>query len=388
MEYSQLESRITYLDNQHRREQADIAQLRHRLDLRESEREDLLKRIETLEAALQTSKSEADKVNLLETMMDRFKSEVLVTLEGQEKKHRQALQEVERAYKSEAESQARVVSDIRRDMERGQNLDETITLARTETERQSHAIRDVQDRLGNLTRQSDEQLRNLSYIEEQRRTDVKKLGEMQNEISDLFRRINQQVSKYDLLEKQIPQFGQFQIALEDNRETIRIEIERSQHQMAQIERQVRNWQDLTDSVFRRLDEYETRMTRYAEQYQLNQKSLENLETLQERLGRDQREFTEMQRLTFDRQQTALDAFEEEQAKRLREQALTLENQVNDIRKEVKQIYGSFTDVHPKLEALQKQFHLLLRIIEEDAIARTIAAKEWQSQFEQLATEDT
>ena len=211
---------------------------------------------------------------------------------------------------------------------------------------------------------------------------------MQKEVSDLFRRINQQVSKYELLEKQIPQFGQFQIALEDNRETIRIEIERSQHQMAQIERQVRNWQDLTDSVFRRLDEYETRMARYAEQYQLNQKSLENLETLQERLGRDQREFTELQRLTFDRQQTTLDTFEDEQDKRLREQALNLENQVNDIRKEVKGIYGSFTDVHPKLEALQKQFHLLLRIIEEDAIARTIASKEWQVQFEQLATEDT
>ena len=123
MEYSQLESRITYLDNQHRREQADIAQLRHRLDLRENERDDLLKRIETLETALSVSKSEADKVDLLETLMDRFKSEVLVSLEGQEKKHRQSLQEIERTYKSEAEAQARVVSDIRRDMERGQNLD-------------------------------------------------------------------------------------------------------------------------------------------------------------------------------------------------------------------------------------------------------------------------
>jgi hypothetical protein len=31
--------------------------------------------------------------------------------------------------------------------------------------------------------------------------------------------------------------------------------------------------------------------------------------------------------------------------------------------------------------------MLLRIAEEDVISRSIAAKEWQARFEQLATED-
>jgi hypothetical protein len=31
--------------------------------------------------------------------------------------------------------------------------------------------------------------------------------------------------------------------------------------------------------------------------------------------------------------------------------------------------------------------MLLRIVEEDVVSRTIAAKEWQSRFEQLATEE-
>lgn len=387
MEYSQLESRITYLDNQHRREQADIAQLRHRLDLRENEREDLLKRIEALEAELTKSKAEANRIGFLEGMLERFKSEMKVTVETQDKKHRQAIQELTRSQKGEAEAQSRVMGDIRRDIERGQGLDEAVVLARTETERQGNAIREIQERLASLTRQNDDQLRNISYVEEQRRSDTKKLGELQNDLSELFRRVNQQVSKHDLLEKQIPQFGQFQIALEENRETIRVEIERSQQQLAQIERHVRNWEDMTSSVFRRLEDYETRMTRYAEQYQLGQKSLENLETLQERLTRDQREFTELQRLTFDRQQTMLDGFEEDLDKRLREQTVGIEHHLEDIRKEVKQIYGSIDDIPPKITVLQKRFDLLLRIIEEDAIARTIASKEWQAQFEQLAIEE-
>jgi len=388
MEFAQLERRITFLDSQYRRERADLAQLRQRIDLREGEREEVMKRIESLEAELTSMKSEKQRMDLLENKIERLKTELVTSVDNQQKKHRQTLKDVERAHAVEVETQARAINDVRREIGRGQNLDELITLARTETERQSSILTAFQDRLEMLAKQNDEQLRSISYLEEQRRSDVKRLGELQNEITDLFKRLNLQTSKIDLLEDQIPQFSQFQIALERTRETIQAEIERSQHQLAQIDPQIRSWEKLSEQVLSRLDEYEARLKRYAEHYQLNQKSLEGLEIFQERLSREQKEFMELQRLAFDRQQQRLETFEETQEKALRDQKLDVDEKLSEIMKEIKHFQSSIVDVTPQIETLQNQFNLLLRIFEEDTIARTIAAKEWQAQFEQLATEDT
>lgn len=387
MEFAQLESRISFLDSEYRREKADLAQLRHRLDLSEGEREELLKRIEALEAELLANKSGTQRINLLETKIERFKTEMMSVLENQQTKQRQAVKEVERSRSAEMESHTKAINEIRREVERSRNLDELITLSRTETERQSAVLISFQQRLDTLARQVDEQLRSISYLEEQRRADAKRVSELQAETPDLLKRINLQGSKIELLEQQIPQFGQFQLALEENREAIKVEVERVQYQMAQVERKLKQWDELSDSLSRRLEEYESRMERYAEHYQMNRKSLETLENFQEKLYREQREFIELQRLAFDRQQNKLQEREAVQEKGIRDQAIEAEKKINEIIKSVKEFQLGFKDVLPRLEAQQRQLVLLLKIAEEDALARTISAKEWQTRFEELATEE-
>jgi chromosome segregation ATPase len=387
MEFAQLESRISFLDSEYRREKADLAQLRHRLELSEGEREELLKRIEALEAELLAHKSETQRINILETKIERFKTELMAALEMHQTKQRQALKEVDRARSVEMESHTKAINEVRREVERTRNLDELITLARTETERQSAIQISFQQRLDTLARQIDEQLRSISYLEEQRRADARRVSELQAETPDLFKQINLQSSKVELLEQQIPQFGQFQIALEENREAFKIEVERVQYQMAQVERKLKQWDELSETLVRRLEEYESRMERYAEHHQINRKSLETLENFQEQLRREQREFIELQRLAFDRQQNNLQEWETVQEKGSRDQALEADKRINEVIKSVKEFQAGFEGVLPRLEAQQRQLTLLLRIAEEDAIARSMGAQEWQTRFEELATED-
>ena len=386
MELAQLESRIAFLESQSRRERADTAQLRHRLDLRESEREELLKRITSLETELAGLKSEGQRLAIIDNKIEQVRTDTLTVFESHQKQQKQAMKEVERIQAAETGNQARALNDLRREIDRSRDLDELITLARTETDRLGNVLASFQDRLEVLAKQNDEQLRAISYLEEQRRSDLKRTSEIQNEVTDLFKRINLQISKIDLLEDQIPQFGQFQLALEQNREVIQNDLERSQHQMTQIERQVRSWEELSQTVFRRLDEYENRMQRYAEQYQINQKSLESLKVFEERIVREQREFTEMQRLNFDRHQSRLEDYEKSHEEKLRQQNISMDQQINDIRKDVKTFLNTFIDFSPQIEILQQHFNLLLKILEEDALSRTIAAKEWHARFEQLAIE--
>jgi len=387
MEFAQLESRISFLDSEYRREKADLAQLRHRLELREGERAELLKRIEALEAELLASKSESQRINLVETKIERFKTEVMSALENQQVKQRQALKEIEQSRLNEMSSHTKAINEIRREVERSRNLDELITLARAETERQNGILISFQQRLDTLARQIDEQLRSTSYLEEQRRADAKRVSELQAETPDLFKRINLQTAKIELLEQQIPQFGQFQIALEANREAIRVEVERVHYQMAQVERKLKQWDELSESLQRRLNEYESRMERYAEHYQLNRKSLETLQNFHDQIHREQREFIELQRLVVDRQQNKFQEWATVQEKSIRDQAIEADKRITDIIKSVKEFQERYKTVLPRLEAQQRHLTLLLRIAEEDAIARAISAKEWQDRFEKIATGD-
>jgi chromosome segregation ATPase len=163
-------------------------------------------------------------------------------------------------------------------------------------------------------------------------------------------------------------------------------VERSQHQISAVERHLKSWDQLSESIQRRLDEYEQRIERYAEQYQINRRSLEGLEAFREQLVREQREFIELQRLAFDRQQSKLQEQETVQEKQIRDQGIEVEKQVNELNKVVKVSQVALETLSQQLQKQQPLLTLLLRIAEEDAITRANSARDWHARFEQLATE--
>jgi chromosome segregation ATPase len=355
--------------------------------MKEAEREEMLKRIESLEAELARYKSESQRIELLETKLERYKNEWSTALEDQKARQRQALKEVERSRAGELESHTKAIGELRRGIERHRNVEELIALARTETERQGASQASFHQRLDELSRRIDDQLRSLTYLEEQRRSDAKRVSEVQNETTDLNKRINLHVSKVDLLGDQIPQFGQFQQALEQNREMVQAEVARMQNQTAVVERQMRGWEELSQSITRRLGDYESRVERHLQQFQVNRKVVDELEAFQEQLIREQREFIELQRLAFDRQQTKLQDQEAIQEKVIREQSVEAEKRVNEISLAIKRLEGSVEPVLPRLAEYQRQINGLLKIIEEDIITRANNAHEWMVRFEQLAVSD-
>ena len=385
MEYAQLESRISFLDSEYRREKADLAQLRHKLELSEAEKAELEKRIEGLEAELLEVKAFSPKITMLEGIIERFKGEMLTALEDQRLKQKQALKDAERSRSIEAEVQTRAIKEVRQEMERNRNLDELITLARTETERQAAVLISFQQRLDNLAVQTDEHVRSVSYLEDQRRTDAKHISELKADTTDLFKQSALQLSKVELLEQQIPQFGRFQSELEKVKESVRAEIERIQYQQAQVDRGVKNWQNLSETMQRRLDEYETRMERYAEHYQRNLKALEALQGFQEQMKRDQHEFMELHRLNSDRQKNQLEEWQSTYEQTARKRMLEGERKQDEMLRQVEKLQAEMKELAVQIPPLKEQLTLMLQIAEEDALNRAIAARDWQIRFEQLAT---
>lgn len=383
MEYAQLESRISFLDNEFRREKAETAQLRHQLDLSEAERDELNKRVESLETELLDVKSALLKVGKLEAVIDRFKGEMMSVLEEQRLAQKRALRDAEHTRSIELESHIKIISDLRKEMERGRNLDELISLARTETDRQGAVQVSFQQRLDNLAKQNDERVRSVAYLEEQRRTDGKNIAQLKAETTDMFKRLDLQLAKVELLEQQIPQFGQFQTELAKINEKVRAEVEKSQYQQGQVARYLKSWDELSASVQRRLAEFESRMERYAEQYQRNLKALESLQGFQEQLKRGQHEFMELHRLNTDRRRTQFETWQSAQEQTLRKAELETEQRLAEMLRRVEKVQENLKTTANRLPGLKAQLELLLKATEEDVITRALAARDWQTRFEEL-----
>ena len=305
MERTHLENRITFLDQAYRRSRTELEELQHQLELNESEKVELYDRVQSLEKELTEVRALLSQFNTIERKMERFQTDMLKALQEQQTKQTQALRDTAQSRQMELQGLNRSINNLRRELEKLINLDELVALSRAETERQATILNSVQQRFDELERNTEEQVRPIKFIEDTQRSDTRRINELISQANEQGRKIDLQVAKIDLLEKQIPQFGEFQLALEATRENIRTQVDKLQYQYIQVERTVKSWDGFSEGVNRRLDEYESRMVRYAEHYQRNLKALDALQAFQEKLQRSQHEFSELQRLSVDRKLSEL-----------------------------------------------------------------------------------
>ncbi len=387
MERTHLENRITFLDQAYRRSRTELEELQHQLELNESEKVELYDRVQSLEKELTEVRALLSQFNTIERKMERFQTDMLKALQEQQTKQTQALRDTAQSRQMELQGQNRSINNLRRELEKLINLDELVALSRAETERQATILNSVQQRFDELERNTEEQVRPIKFIEDTQRSDTRRINELISQANEQGRKIDLQVAKIDLLEKQIPQFGEFQLALEATRENIRTQVDKLQYQYIQVERTVKSWDGFSEGVNRRLDEYESRMVRYAEHYQRNLKALDALQAFQEKLQRSQHEFSELQRLSVDRKLSELNDWQAAFDLKFKRRSVEYGEQFQEFARRVDRFERDIQTTASQIPSMNTQFTLLLKILEEDMLTRASMAKDWQARFEEILTED-
>lgn len=361
-----------------------IAQLQQRAEAQAYELQQQARRIEILEAQLSESQAKQAATPHLNDQLLTLKSEILQIVEEQYSRRQQNFRDVNNAMLAQLDGFARSLYEMRRDLDRIQRYDEPITLVRTEVDRLNKEVSTFETRLNTLSKQLEERTRAATYLEDQRRADATRLAELQAEMPNLHKKIDTSLTKVQLVEQQIPQFAQYQAALDEVREDIRRHREHMDYQMAQRERLIKNWSDTAEAIERRMEEHKGLMEKYAEHYQLNKRALEALQDFQERLQREQHKAAELQRLAEDRQQAEMEKWRAEYEQRWKKQSMEWKPTFTDLQKNMDLLQKRVDEMVKLNQTVQKQMELVLQIIEEDIQNRTFAARDWQQRFEELA----
>jgi len=387
MEKPYLASQIDNLEERYQAGQEKIAKLEQKLEAQAYEMQQQGGRIQNLEQELAEAHTQLNRVVQVETQFERLKTELLHLVEHQYSGPPPTAADPTNALANQLDTHAKTLNNLLREVDKTHRYAEQITLARTEVERLNKTVSTFQPQLDTLKKQLDERVQDVTYFEDQRRADTRHLTELQAELPDLHKKIAANLSKVQLVEQQIPQFGKYEIAIEELRNEIRRSRESTDFQIAERERQIKKWVDLAESQEERIEEYKELIEKHTEHYQLNKRTLASLQDFQERLQREQHQTHELQRLTEERLWAAVQRWQVEYEQRWKKQSIEWQPKITDVLKTNEQLQQQIEQVKKFNKNFEQQLDMIFQIIEADVQTRTMAANDWQRRFEELASEE-
>jgi chromosome segregation ATPase len=304
MDINQTARMIEWLDEERRRDKATIARLEERFEQQQEFIETLTRKLGSLENEHSATKSQFLPVGRDIDMLDLMRSELHQSIEAIEARRVTAEREADRRTDLLRETIARQLRDNAERIEAVSKEIEELPAARVERDRIASILSSVQQRMDDLSKKFEEPERRITFLEEQRRQDSRRLSEVQTEMPELQKQFDTLRPKLDLLEE---------LALRNEKritEGQSLERERREQMQAFVDQQTlllqqrdQKLDEITRNVTRYDDDMKRNMERFetwAEAYRQMKKLIEDFERMGDRLERRINEVAEMQRLAEER----------------------------------------------------------------------------------------
>ncbi len=324
MDLTQALQTLKWLDQERRKDKATIAKLEERLQ----EQQRMLSRqsaqIQELQSSLGGVEGGLSKVDEFEQMVSNYKKEIAYQLEQRDDARRKERDESARLRQIEHEAMKEHLSRLEKELHVLPRYDEQIAIVQAEEERLLDRIQAMEAAVADLDKQLEEPAKAVSYLEERRRADHRRLTEFEQEIPDLHRKIDSLAQKLPLLEQQIhKQRSRVEQAIQSAR---KYEEPIEELRIANFQRDQKMDQYLTQGkeVAEQLERLREQTHVFIERRQQVKRALSNLEKFKERIERHQDEMVEKQRIAEERIQREWEEWQTARAKEFKKQEIILQ----------------------------------------------------------------
>ncbi len=304
MDVNQAARMIEWLDEERRRDKATIATLQERLTQQQDTIDTLNKRLNSIESDQSILRGEMSTPGRDNESLDQLRKEMQQMIEQVEAKRLTAEREAERRAELAREANARPVRDITEKLTKIERQTTELPSMNVEKDRLAGTVASLQQRLDDLFKRMEEPDRRLSFLEEQRRQDARRLSEVESEVPEVRKQIDSFKPKLSLIEelslRNERKIQDVSAGDRDRREQIQQFIDQQTLLDQQREQQVKALMDRfgeQDSQMQRnIERFET----WAEAYRDMKKIIDDFERIGDRLERRINEVAEMQRLSEER----------------------------------------------------------------------------------------
>ena len=387
MDQAQLEKRVAWLDDEHRKDKNLIAMLEERINSLEG-------RIATNEQQNKDLTGEITRISTVTGRMDNFDGSIEQhrnEFTGMFKNHaaqtEQRADEITSVLRAEIRAFESSLTDVRKSTEPIPGLRKEIQARVQEEQRLSRLIGDVQNDVNDLRRNEEEQSRIYRLIEDGRRQDVKRLTDLQGELTAVRKRSDEQRGRIDISESN---FRKIETRLN---ELLAIERDRRDSQAAFLEKQTlaeverdrtwKDWQARFDMIEKQSADLESQLQLLDSTHLTIKRMQDGVDDLISRVERRINEIVEMQRLAEERFRQEWTTFKADDQKRWTNYTLSQEEQRTETGRRFDRVADRVTYLEDSLQEVQDLSQQVNELTIKRLQSLLSTAHDWVAEYERV-----
>lgn len=359
MEFEQIIKRLEWLDKQQRQNQDALTGLNGRLESFETTINAVSKQMKSFTKQITDVSPMEKRLDQFDTLMTRQRAEFVKMIEENEKTQTRVTKENLKYVQAELTEIQKVIANIKATTSLTE-IKKQIKERADEMQRVLNNVSDLKFRVDEVARTKDDAVHALKAIEETRKNDLKRVADIQGEVTALRKRVDENRDKATITADSIRNV--------ENRFTdlIASELERKQAQAAFLEQQTlaqidrdrawKEWKEKYESIQKEAANLDIHIQNLDEALRNAKKAQETYLELNTKLERRINEVTEMQRLAEDRLRQEWVSFKTDDQKRWTGYSLSSEESLRDIRKDLQKLEIRITPFDDITQILQDQLH--------------------------------
>lgn len=300
MEITQLEQMIRWLDEERKRDKAQIAALNERveqqLQLIQSQSTD----IESMRQEIVTLRTDIRRTDDYPGIIETTQRDLSSTIEVLKTQTRRERVEADQTRRAEIEMLNDMIAELDKKIRPLFRYEEQLVARAAGEQRLQGQVQTVTNAVSDLSKRTEDRLQSIVYLEEQRRADTRRIAEVEGELPGLRKRGDELVARLIRLEDSIRKLPARVDEAIEVAKSYEPRIEELRVADFQREQRVKKYLEQAEHVEGEVQRLVEQTQRYALLYNQNKQALESLAAFEGRLEKRQNEIAEMQRLTEDR----------------------------------------------------------------------------------------
>jgi chromosome segregation ATPase len=326
MEMTQVTQQLQWLDEERLNDKKLIAALQEQVRSQKELLSQQSAQIQDLLTKTTNVQSLISRVTDFDETVSNYKSEVIFELDRREDAQKKEKVESDRLRKIEHEAIVDRLGELDKRIQVLPRYDETLKARQVEDQRLSESIQRVEVTIKDLEKRSDDRVQSVTYLEEQRRADNRRIAELEHDTTELRKKVEALAAKLPLLEETVQK--QKVRVDEAVQETKKYEkpIEELRISDFQREQKMKQYLDQGEQVAKELTRLVQQTQGFIEQEQAVKRTLDKAETFQARIEKRQNEVAEMQRLAEDRVKRQWEEWQNVRQKEQKKRQVVLDEQ--------------------------------------------------------------
>ena len=387
MDFEQIVKRLQWLDEEHRKDKAAIIELEERIAAFEGNIDVVAKQVKPLEKQIAALTPNSARIDQFEVIIAKQREDMKNALDELEKKAIKRENDQLKRHQKDLEPFNKEIDEIKKALTEIAPLKRDIKARITEETRLHQEIKDLRPPIDDAKRAAEEATRTQRVFDESRKQDMKRIADLQGELTALRKRIDDARAKVDSGADSVKhlenRFKEIMVAEADRKAAQNEFIEKQSVAQLDRDRSYKEWKNSYADFQKQVEKLESQSQALEETLRSAKRAQETYNELNTKLERRINEVTEMQRLAEDRLRQEWVTFKADDQKRWTGYTLSQDEGGKDTRKIIQKLDERITSLDESFQTTQDQLHQTADTTEQQLQELMNVAHEWLSAYERI-----